>query len=171
MPSTPPLGQRAVEPVDSDFDLRVMSHRRELGAHRWVLPVIALGGMIGSSARYAMELAWSAPAGAIPLATLTTNVSGCLLIGVLMVHVLEVSGAHPLVRPFLGVGVIGGFTTFSTYTVQSSLLLTHGNPALSMIYLFGTLLTAMTAVVAGVFLARGALRARRWLAHHRKGSR
>jgi CrcB protein len=89
------------------------------GLHRWVLPVISLGGVIGATARHALELAWPTQSGTLPWATLVTNTSGCLLIGMLMVQVVEVGRAHPLLRPFLGVGILGGYTTFSTYAVQS----------------------------------------------------
>ena len=121
------------------------------------MPAIALGGMLGAAGRYALELAWPHGAGSLPWATLVTNVSGCLLIGVLMVYVIEVSAGalrHPLVRPFLGVGVLGGYTTFSTYTVQSETLVADGRPLLGLAYLFGTLVAALAAVVVGVAIAR-----------------
>jgi CrcB protein len=162
--------QAGTEAVDPDIDLHVPSQRREWSAHRRVLPTIALGGMLGASARYALELAWPPRSGAFAGATFVTNVSGCLLIGVLMVFVLEVGGAHPLARPFLGVGVLGGFTTFSTYAVQTALLLREDLPVLATVYLLGTLVAAMLAVVAGVTSARALLSLRRWFIHRRKES-
>jgi CrcB protein len=113
--------------------------------------------MLGASGRYSLELALPHSAGSLPWATLVANASGCLLIGVLMVYVVEVSAGalrHRLVRPFLGVGVLGGYTTFSTYTVQSERLLAQGRPLLGFTYLFGTLAVALAAVVAGVAIAR-----------------
>jgi len=139
--------------------------------HRSVLAVIALGGMLGAAARHGLELAWPATPGAIPWATLVTNVSGCLLIGLLMVHVVEGGRAHPLLRPFVGVGVLGGYTTFSTYAVQSRDLLAGGHGLVALAYLFGTLASALVAVVLGVVAARGLLAGRRRLTHHRGGSR
>ena len=130
--------------------------RPHRGSRSWVVPVIALGGMAGAGGRYALELAWPHPAGSLPWATLVTNASGCLLIGVLMVYVVEVSAGalrHPLVRPFLGVGVLGGYTTFSTYTVQTDGLLA-ARPLAGLAYLFGTLAAALAAVVLGVAVAR-----------------
>lgn len=156
--------------VDPDVDLHV-AHRQEWNVHRWVVPVIVLGGMLGASARYALELLWPTPVDAFPWATFATNVSGCLLIGVLMVHVVEAGRAHPLVRPFLGVGLLGGYTTFSTYAVQTSNLLTGQRLGLALLYMFGTLAAAMIAVALGVFAARALLRARRWLTHRRGDSR
>jgi CrcB protein len=160
-----------VEPVDPDADLHVPAQRREWTAHRWVLPVIALGGTAGACARYALELWLPVGDGGMPWATFLTNISGCFLIGVLMVHVVEAGGAHPLVRPFLGVGLLGGYTTFSTYAVQTTTLLVDRQPYLALTYLFGTLLAAMVAVVLGVYVARGVLLLRRRLSRHRKGSR
>ena len=121
------------------------------------MPAIALGGMLGASGRYALELAWPHSAGSLPWATLVTNASGCLLIAMLMVYAVEVSAGalrHPLVRPFLGVGVLGGYTTFSTYAVQSETLVADGRPLLAIAYLFGTLVAALAAVVAGMALVR-----------------
>jgi CrcB protein len=132
-------------------------------AHRWVLLVVALGGMAGSSARYLLEETWPAAGGTLPVSTLAVNVSGCLLIGVLMVHVAEVGGAHPLLRPFLGVGVLGGYTTFSTYAVEVRSLLDDGRTGLAVAYFLGTAVSALLAVGVGVYAARAAARARRWL--------
>jgi CrcB protein len=117
--------------------------------------------MAGASGRYALELAWPPGHGTLPWATLVTNVSGCLLIGVLMVCVLDGRPAalrHPLARPFLGVGVLGGYTTFSTYTVQTDALLAGGRPLLALCYLIGTLVAALAAVLVGAAAARTIVR-------------
>lgn len=148
------------EPVDPDVDLHVLAQLRESRSQRAVLAVIAVGGMAGASARHGFELAWPTSSGGMPWATFTINASGCLLIGVLMVFVVEVGGAHPLVRPFLGVGLLGGFTTFSTYTVEVIGLVTGNRPVLALGYLFGTALSALVAVATGVFLARAGVRVR-----------
>jgi CrcB protein len=146
--------------VDPDVDLHVAGQRREWTRHRWLLPVVALGGMVGACARYALELAWASEPHQFPWATLLTNASGCLLIGLLMVQVVEVGRAHPLLRPFLGVGVLGGYTTFSTYAVQADALLREGEPALALAYLTCTVVVALVAVTGGVFAARVVVRLR-----------
>jgi CrcB protein len=64
------------------------------------------------------------------------------------------------VRPFLGVGVLGGYTTFSTYAVQTHSLLRAHRPGLALAYLLGTLLAAMVGVAVGVAAARGLVRLR-----------
>lgn len=149
---------RAADAVDPDVDLHVPGQRREWNRHRLVLPVIAFGGMLGASARYAAAEAWPTRTDAMPWTTLTVNAVGCLSIGVLMVLIIEVGGAHPLLRPFAGVGVLGGFTTFSTYAVDTSSLIQAGRPGLALGYWAGTLLLALLAVVAGVLAARAGAR-------------
>lgn len=120
--------------------------------------MIALGGGLGGLARYGLEVASSSR---VPWGTLAANVLGCALIGVLLVLVTEVWSAHRLLRPFVGVGLLGGFTTFSTYAVEVRELLAAGLAGLGLAYLVGTLLGCLAATVTGVALARRATRARR----------
>jgi CrcB protein len=84
------------------------------------------------------------------------NVSGCLLIGVLMVVITEVVDAHRLVRPFLGVGLLGGYTTFSTATGDTLTLADSGRPLAALGYLLVTPLLAVLACGLGVVLTRRA---------------
>ena len=148
------------------------ARRRDWHRHRFVLPVIAVGGMLGASARYGAALAWPTRTGAVPWTTLGINVLGCLVIGVLMVFVVEVGGAHPLLRPFAGVGLLGGFTTFSTYAVDTGALLRAGRPVAALGYWAGTLVLALLAVAAGVTVARAGARttARRRLRRRRQAT-
>ncbi len=140
------------EPIDSDVDLRVPAQRREPVLP--VLGVVALGGGLGALARYGLTVAWPTPPGHFPWATFVTNVSGCFLIGVLMVLVTEKWPARRLVRPFLGVGVLGGYTTYSTYAVEVHGLLRPGTVGVAFLYLAGTFVCAMLAVLAGDRLTR-----------------
>jgi CrcB protein len=140
-------------PVDSDVDLRMPEQRRELtGARALVLGVIAAGGAAGALARYGLAAAFPHRPTGFPWATFVTNVSGCLLIGILMV-VIDRFGAHRLARPFLGVGVLGGFTTFSTHIVEFQQAVAAGAARLALTYLAATLLAAAAAVWAGSALA------------------
>lgn len=122
---------------------------------------VAAGGALGAVARYGAALVWPTPAHAFPWTTFTVNAVGCAALGVLMVLATEaLSDPHPLLRPFLGTGFCGGFTTFSTYTLDTQRLLSAGDPTRGLLYLGGTALTALAAVWAGVTATR-AVRARR----------
>jgi CrcB protein len=118
-----------------------------------VLGVIALGGGLGSVARYGIAMALPATSRGFPWATFVTNVLGCFLIGILMVLVVEVWSAQRLVRPFLGVGVLGGFTTFSTYVEETLELMRPGRVLVAFSYLIGTVICALLAVTIGGWLS------------------
>ncbi|HEY0401933.1 MAG TPA: CrcB family protein [Blastococcus sp.] len=142
--------------IDPDVDLRVPAQRRQRAFDPAVLGVIAAGGVLGAEARYALERAVPSAAGDWPVATFVINVAGSLLIGVLMVVVTELRTPHRLVRPFLGVGILGGFTTFSTAVVEVVALQRAGEPVLGLAYLVGTALSALLAVALGVAATRRA---------------
>ena len=122
---------------------------------------VAAGGAIGALARFGLGELWPHRPGAFPWTTFGVNVSGCLLIGVLMVLMSEAWTAHRLLRPFLGTGVLGGYTTFSTYTVDAQQLVERGAAGTGLAYLAGTLVAALAAVYAGVLGGRLIIMARR----------
>ncbi|MFG2830025.1 fluoride efflux transporter FluC [Streptomyces sp. NPDC048434] len=126
-----------------------------------VIGVVAAGGAIGASARYGAALLWPTGSGAFPWTTLAVNAVGCALMGVLMVVITEVRPAHRLVRPFLGTGILGGFTTFSTYAVDIQRLAGAGRPAAALACLAGTVLAALAAVWGAVTGTRALLELRR----------
>jgi fluoride exporter len=119
-----------------------------------VLLAVSAGGVLGALARYGLSVLVPHGPGDWPLATWLTNVSGCLLIGVLMVLVTEVWPRQRYLRPFLGVGVLGGYTTFSTAMVDVRQLVVAGRPALGLLYLGATALAAVAATAVGWFGAR-----------------
>lgn len=139
-------------------DVRAPSARR---THAPVVAAVALGGALGASARYAASLLWPAAPGGFPWATFSVNVVGCALIGVFLVLLSEVWVAHRLVRPFVGTGVLGGFTTFSAYAAEIRNLLLAGPAAMGLVYLGLTLVAALAAVWASASLTRLALVGRR----------
>jgi fluoride exporter len=142
-------------PTDPDVDLRKPWQRMELRRAPWaVLSVISAGGILGAWARHALALAWPYRPDQFPWATLVTNVSGCLLIGVLMVLITDVWAGHRLLRPFLGVGILGGYTTFSTYAVDVQQMVAAGVAGTALVYLAGTLVAALAAVYTGISLTR-----------------
>jgi fluoride exporter len=108
----------------------------------------------------------SAPAG-FAWTTFWVNVSGCLLIGVLMVLATDVWPASRLLRPFFGTGVLGGYTTFSTYVLDAQRLVAAGAARTALAYLAGTLVAAIAAVYTGSSATRLATDHLR----HRRGKR
>lgn len=112
---------------------------------------VAAGGALGALVRHGAGVALPSPG-----ATFGINVVGCLLIGVLLVLLAEWRPAPLLVRPFLGTGVLGGFTTFSTYAVDVHLQLDR--PAVAVTYLVGTPVSALAATWLGVRATRAVLR-------------
>ena len=145
-------------PIDSDVDLHVERQRTEvLRTHGAVLVAISVGGAAGALARYGLGVAFPPGRTGFPWATFGINVVGSLLIGVLMVLVVEVFEAHPLVRPFLGVGILGGFTTFSTYVVDAQRLVNAGAAGTALAYLAATLVAALAAVYLGLTVTRAAV--------------
>ena len=120
------------------------------------LAAVAVGGAAGALGRYGLGLALPHASGTLPWATSAVNVTGCLLIGVLIVLVTEWRHPHPLVRPLLGTGVLGGYTTFSTYAVDAHQMLGAGRITAAAAYVVGTLVTAVAATWLGMRLARAA---------------
>lgn len=138
------------EPIDPD--LRWPPGSPEFLAASVVL--VSAGGVVGALARYGLGLAWPTAAGDFPWTTLLINVVGCLLIGVLVVLTSEVFTAHPLVRPALATGVLGGFTTFSTFAVDARDLFADGRAGIALAYLVLTPALALLAVTVGAWLTR-----------------
>lgn len=119
-----------------------------------VLAVISLGGALGAVSRYLVSQALPVKAGHFPWATFLTNLSGCFALGLLMVFVLDVWPPNRYVRPFLGVGFLGGYTTFSTFAVEVRNLAGHGAWTLADAYAVNSLVGGLVAVWCGIALAR-----------------
>ena len=143
-------------PVDSDVTLEADVPPPRI--HTRVVGTVALGGALGALARWALVEVFPHDPGRFPWATFLTNVLGCLLIGVLMVLVVEHWPDQLLLRPFVGTGILGGFTTFSTYAVDTRTLLAHGHGPLAAAYLLGTLAAGLLAVVTGLRLTESVVR-------------
>jgi CrcB protein len=122
-----------------------------------VLAAVSAGGVLGALARYAIATARPHHPTEFPWATWAVNVSGCLLIGVLMAFVTLRWPARRLIRPFLGVGVLGGYTTFSTSVVDVQQATAHGAPGIALLYLGATVTGALVAVWLGATVAERAL--------------
>lgn len=154
---------RSDEPVSSEEPIRSDEPDEPIGppppgrpigrTRRDVIAVVALGGALGSAARYGLAVFWPHLPDGFPWATLVTNLSGCAMIGLLMRLVSTRSAVHRLAQPFFGTGVLGGFTTFSTYAVESRNLFAADRPGPAIGYLLGTLAGALVAVHLGTWAA------------------
>ncbi|GAA2260422.1 putative fluoride ion transporter CrcB 1 [Streptomyces ruber] len=125
-----------------------------------ILATVAAGGVIGACARYGATLLWPTAAGTFPWTTFWINVTGSSAMGLLMVLVTERATVHPLVRPFLGTGVLGGYTTFSTYAVDARDLFDGHRAGTALLYLTTTLAAALSALWATSALTRLLVRPR-----------
>jgi CrcB protein len=119
----------------------------------------AVGGALGALARWAVSAALPHASGAWPWATLLVNLSGCLVIGALLAVLLARFPGSPWLRPFLAVGVLGGYTTYSTFAVDVVQLTDAGRGALAVAYALASVVGGVLAVVLGLLVGRTAVRA------------
>lgn len=117
---------------------------------------VALGGALGSVLRYFVTAAMVQRAGAgFPYGTLVVNVTGCLLIGAIAeLMQTRVVGAGPWVRTFLVVGVLGGYTTFSSYAYETLTLTAERAAGVALFYAAGSVVLGVAAAYAGTVLVR-----------------
>lgn len=117
--------------------------------------LVAVGGAVGSVLRYlvgvwALRLAGSA----FPWGTLFVNVTGSFLIGVTAEVIVRRLGGSVDLRLLLITGLIGGYTTFSAFTLDALTLMERGNTAAALIYIVSSVVVSMLAVFAGLVLTR-----------------
>lgn len=166
------MPEPAITGVDPDADLHQPTQRRELHPNPWpVLAAISAGGVLGALARHGLTEALPHRPGGFGWATFTINLSGSLLIGVLMVLASELWTGRRLLRPFLGVGVLGGFTTFSAYVLDIQQALNAAAARTALLYLAATVLGALAAVWTGATITSWAIRRRRPRTRDRKERR
>jgi CrcB protein len=125
-----------------------------LGLSTVTLLAIFVGGGIGTVARYLIDAHHPLAPGAFPWPTLLINLSGSLVIGALVPISEHVANRAPLVRPLLIVGFLGGWTTYSTLAIESSLLAKDGDVGSSFAYLAATVFGGLALVVVGNALGR-----------------
>jgi CrcB protein len=110
---------------------------------------IAIGGALGTVARFLLDTTFNETAGHFPITTLVINLSGSLAIGLLVPLLDDVARRRPLIRPFLMVGFLGGWTTYSTLAVDAVTLAKDGHAATAVLSLAGTLAGGLVLVMAG----------------------
>ncbi|MDE2346543.1 MAG: fluoride efflux transporter CrcB [Gammaproteobacteria bacterium] len=121
----------------------------------WTYFGVAVGGAIGCCARYGMtQLVQLVYGRQFPMATLIINVAGCFLMGFLFFETLERITISPALRTAVLTGGLGGFTTFSTFAMESLLLLEDGKRLAAFLYLALSVILGLTAALLGAYAAR-----------------
>ena len=115
---------------------------------------VAAGALPGGAARYGLAQAITVPAGHFPWATFWTNVSGSFVLGFLLVLLLERYPPSRYARAFAGTGFCGAFTTFSTFSVETDLLVKDGHATLALAYVVSSLVVGIATAGAGIAAAR-----------------
>jgi fluoride exporter len=114
---------------------------------------VALGGAVGSLARYALGTALLGASTRFPVATLLINVAGSFALGFLLAALPTPSRPDPL-RAALTIGVCGGFTTFSTFSAETVALFEQGATSRALVYVLASVTLSLVAVIAGAAAAR-----------------
>jgi CrcB protein len=114
---------------------------------------VALGGALGAALRYLTGVATLRAFGSgFPWGTLVVNVLGSMAMGALVVILAQKGGTR--LAPFLMTGVLGGFTTFSAFSLDTLTLFQRGEAGLAALYVLGSVALALGGIVAGLHLAR-----------------
>lgn len=118
----------------------------------------AAGGALGAGARHLVNVTiGSGASGSFPWATLTVNIVGCFLMGVLIETLALRYSASLEARTFLATGVLGGLTTFSAFSMDFAYLVQRGDLMTGLIYVACSVLLSIAAVFAGLALMRAVL--------------
>lgn len=121
----------------------------------WSYLAVAVGGAIGCCGRYGVtQLVQHVYGKDFPLATLIINVVGCFLMGFLFFETLERLSASPVMRTAILTGGLGGFTTFSTFSIESLWLLEDGETGYAILYLLLSVFLGLFATYLGTYIAR-----------------
>lgn len=116
---------------------------------------VAIGGAFGSVARYLTGMWFGRLFGAgFPWATLTVNIVGSFVMGVLVAAMAQAWSPSAEVRAFLTVGILGGFTTFSTFSLDVAGMLQRGELGVAAAYVLSSLIVGIGGLFAGLYLVR-----------------
>ena len=132
--------------------------RREVWPGLEVMVAVSLGGALGALGRYGLTQAVATDGLGVPWATLIANVGGSLLLGVLTAVAIARFPDHQYLRPFLGVGVLGSFTTYSTFAVELDTRLGQTHQATALGYGLLSVMLGVAAAAVGLWLGRTAVR-------------
>ena len=116
---------------------------------------VALGGALGAVGRYLVGLSLKTASG-FPWATMSVNIFGSLLMGLVIGWLSRQNGGSDVLRLFVSVGVLGGFTTFSAFSMDFFTLLERRDIVATVLYLSGSLLGGLVAFIIGFMALRAA---------------
>jgi CrcB protein len=117
--------------------------------------LVFVGGGLGAALRHGVNILASRLLGtAFPYATIIENVSGSLVMGLLAGYFAFKGDASQPMRLFLATGVLGGYTTFSAFSLDTALLWERGEVALAAVYVIGSVALSIAGLVAGIALVR-----------------
>jgi CrcB protein len=122
------------------------------------IAAIAAGGVIGASARYGVAQALPTPRDGFPWATLVTNLSGAFALGMLLVVAVSLLAPSRYLRPFAATGLLGGYTTFSTFSVETDILVKNGYAGVAVSYVAASIVGGLAAAWIGIAVGRVAAR-------------
>jgi len=140
--------------IDPEVEVAVPGAHRPPGVRPGILLAIALGGMLGTPARYAVGRVVHVAPDSFPWSTFLVNISGSLVLGVVLTLIIERWPPSRYLRSFAAIGFLGAYTTFSTYMVETDLLLKDGQPGVALAYVLGSLVVGLAAVYAGIVIGR-----------------
>ena len=140
--------------ADVDPDLLPPGRVRARHAQPQVLLAVAAGGVLGTLARYGVSRIVHVAPDSFPWATFTVNVTGAFVLGVLLTAMIERWPPSRYARPFLAIGFLGAYTTFSTFMVETDLLVKDGAADVAVLYVAGSLLAGFVAVYLGIVAGR-----------------
>jgi CrcB protein len=149
-----PQQPREPEPALAEADLLDEAALPPITLSLAALLAVFVGGTAGTVCRYLLEAHHPITSGGFPWVTLVVNLSGSLAIGLLVPLTEHVGPRAPLLRPLLIVGFLGGWTTYSTLTVEATLLAKDGDIVTGLAYLAATVIGGLLLVVIGHALGR-----------------
>lgn len=136
---------------------------RRSGPNAAMMIAIGIGGVIGALSRYVLEQTFPPQTGHIPWVVFVINVTGSALLGLLLVILVEQFSRARLARLVMGTGIIGAYTTFSTFMVGAVDVARSGHVATAAVYVVLSIVCGLGAVAGGIAIGRFAMRLERWL--------
>jgi len=116
--------------------------------------LVAIGGAIGSTARYAVAIFFSRYGFQFPMETFIVNILGCFLLGIVSQIAVKNELLSPEIRLFMAAGFCGGFTTFSTFMLEIANLLEYHKIIIAALYIGASSVGGLLSVLAGIWLVK-----------------